>query len=89
MENWITIYDLGGLGITEIPMGTLKQVLGTISQNYGGRLFKLFMLNAPSSVWFSWKVVSAFLDPVTVDKITISKSGTDEKIFKFCKPSQV
>lgn len=58
-------------------MGTLKQVLGTISQNYGGRLFKLFMLNAPSSVWFSWKIVSAFLDPVTVEKITISKESKD------------
>jgi hypothetical protein len=38
-------------------------------------------LNAPSSVSIPWKIVSAFLDDVTVDKIKLSKEKTDKSIF--------
>jgi hypothetical protein len=54
----------------------LKDVLGRISLNYGGRLNKLWIVNAPSGVSTTWKIVSTFLDPVTVDKIKISKTNT-------------
>ena len=77
------------MGITDIPMSLLKEVLGIISSNYGGKLYKLFVVNAPTMVSFSWKAVSAFLDPVTVDKVTISKSNTDKKFWDVCKPSQI
>ncbi len=66
VESWDVIYDLGGLGITELPTSTLKSVLGTIGANYGGRLCKLWVVNAPGTIFFSWKLVSAFLDPITV-----------------------
>jgi hypothetical protein len=69
------------MGVTEIPMTTLKKMLEKISLNYGGRLFKLWILNAPSSVSMSWTVVSTFLDPITVDKIKISKTNTEKSIF--------
>jgi hypothetical protein len=48
-----------------------------MSVNYGGKLFKMFTVNAPGTIWFGWKAVSAFLDPVTVDKIKISKTNAD------------
>ena len=89
VESWIILYDLGGMGITDIPMGTLKEVLGTISANYGGRLYKMFTVNAPSLVSISWKAVSTFLDPITVDKVTISKTNTDKKLFDIVSPSQI
>ncbi len=47
-------------------MDAIKKVSASMSANYGGKLFKLFAVNAPSAVWFAWKVVSAFLDPITV-----------------------
>jgi hypothetical protein len=47
-----------------------------MSLNYGGKLNKMFTVNAPGTIWFVWKAVSAFLDPVTVDKIKISKTNT-------------
>ena len=40
------------------------------------RLYKMFTVNAPGTIYFTWKIVSAFLDPVTVEKIKISKSNT-------------
>lgn len=82
VENWNIIYDLGGYGITDVPAGDLKNTLQTISANYGGRLYKLWMLNAPGTIYFSWKIVKNFLDPVTVDKITIAKKNTDDSMWK-------
>jgi len=77
------------MGLSEIPTSELKDVLSTISLNYGGRLFKLWILNAPSSISISWSIVSAFLDDVTVDKVKISKTNTDKSIFEICDPSQI
>ena len=77
------------MGITDLPMSTLKEIIGVISANYGGRLYKLFAVNAPGTIYFSWKAVSAFLDPVTVDKVTISKTNTDKKLWDICKPTQI
>lgn len=66
VESWVIIYDLGGMGITEMPMSAIKECTAKMSLNYGGRLNKMFTVNAPGTIWFAWKAVSAFLDPVTV-----------------------
>ena len=84
VESSDIIYDLAGMGITEIPTGTLKSMLQKMSLNYGGRLYRLWVVNAPGSITFSWKIVSAFLDQVTVDKIKISKTSSDSDIWKLC-----
>ena len=89
VENWVIIYDLGGMGVTDIPMSAIKASSQKMSQNYGGRLYKMFVVNAPGTIWFTWKVVSAFLDPITVDKIKISKTNTEKHIFDNIDPSQV
>ena len=89
VENWVIIYDLGGMGVTDIPMSAIKGTTQKMSQNYGGRLFKMFVVNAPGTIYFTWKLVSAFLDPVTVEKIQISKKNTDKHMFDNIDPSQV
>lgn len=77
------------MGITDVPATDLKNNLQIISANYGGRLYKLWMLNSPATVYFSWKIVKNFLDPVTVDKITIVKKNTDDSIWKEIDKSQI
>ena len=89
VENWVIIYDLGGMGVTDIPMSAIKSTTQKMSQNYGGRLFKMFVVNAPGTIYFTWKLVSAFLDPVTVEKIQISKKNTDKHMFDNIDPSQI
>lgn len=66
VESWVIIYDLAGMGVTEIPTGTLKSVITKLSAHYGGRLFKLWIVNAPMTITFSWKLVTPFMDKVTV-----------------------
>ena len=89
VENWVIIYDLGGMGISEIPMSTIKSTTSKMGANYGGRLFKMFTVNAPGTIYFTWKVISAFLDEVTVEKIKISKEKTEKSLFDNIDPSQV
>lgn len=89
VENWTIIYDLGGMGISDIPMSAIKSTTQKMSQNYGGRLYKMFVVNAPGTIYFSWKAVSVFMDPVTVEKINISKKPTDKHMFDNIDPSQV
>lgn len=60
-----------------------------MSLNYGGRLNKMFVVNAPGTVWFGWKAVSAFMDPVTCEKIKISKTNTEKSLWEVCDKSQV
>lgn len=71
VESWMTIYDLGKTGITDIPMSAMKKIADDLSANYSGRLFKMFVVNAPTSMWVAWKVASAFLSDITKDKIKI------------------
>ena len=66
VESWSIIYDLSEMSISDIPLTALKGILGKISLNYGGRLHKLWIVNAPSGITTTWKVVSTFLDDVTV-----------------------
>lgn len=41
------------------------------------------------TISFTWKLITPFMDKVTVDKIKISKKNTDKDIFTLCDPSQV
>lgn len=47
------------------------------------------MVNAPGTIYFSWKVVKNFLHAVTVDKITIAKKNTDDSLWKHYDKSQI
>lgn len=83
------IYDLSEMSISDIPLTALKGILGRISLNYGGKLHKLWIVNAPKGISTTWKIVSTFLDDVTVEKVNISKLNTEKTLFDNIDPSQV
>lgn len=89
IENWTVIYDVGKMGITEIPMSACKQVMQVLSSNYGGRLYKLFAVNVPGTAVFLWKLASAVLDDATVEKITLDSDVNVPELWKLCDRSQV
>ena len=72
-----------------MPIGAIKTISAKMTLNFSGRLGKLYMVNAPSSMWLAWKTVSAFLDPVTVEKIKVTKSASEKTLFEIADPSQV
>ncbi len=72
-----------------MPIGAIREISGKMGLYFSGRLAKLYMVNAPGSMWLGWKTVSAFLDPVTVDKIKITKTNFEKTLFEIADPSQV
>lgn len=72
-----------------MPIGAIKAIASRMTLNFSGKLGKLYMVNAPGSMWLGWKTVSAFLDPVTVEKIKISKTNSEKSLFEIADPSQV
>lgn len=89
VEHWNIIYDLDGMGLTDVPIGSLKSAVQQIGQNYGGRLYKMWLLNCPGNIYFSWKIVKNFLSQVTVDKISMERKSTDESLWKYYDKSQI
>jgi hypothetical protein len=89
IENWIIIYDLGKMGITDIPINACKQIMQTLACNYGGRLYRLFAVNVPKAAWLTWKLASTVLDDATVDKISLDTEIDIPKLFQLCDKSQV
>ena len=70
-------------------MNAIKEVTAKMSLNYGGKLAKMYTVNAPGTIWFAWKAVSSFIDPVTEEKIKISKTNTEKGLWDICDKSQV
>jgi len=66
VESWNIIYDLESIPMSDLPLSSTKSIVEKISLNYGGRLHKFWALNASKGVSTVWKMVSTFLDDVTV-----------------------
>lgn len=61
-----------------------------MSSNYGGKLYRNYVVNAPYLISGVWKVFKAFVDPVTVQKISIDGNLDNlHKLFLQCDKSQV
>jgi hypothetical protein len=71
VENWFVLMDLNGQGITSLA-GLIKRLVGILSNNYRCRLVSMYLVNAPTSVFWGWKMISGLLDERTARKISIS-----------------
>ena len=90
IENWVFLHDLQDVGITDISMDTIKKVNNVMSSNYGGKLYRNYIINAPMLISGIWSVVKLFIDPVTVEKISVDKGISSlSKLFEFCDKGQV
>jgi hypothetical protein len=53
----------------------LKTVMGYLQGNYRSRLYRMYIVNTPSSLMLTWGMLKAFLDENTVNKICFIKEG--------------
>lgn len=75
VENWITIMDLNKMGLTSLPMGTIKQIMKFLATAYRSRLYRSYIVNSPWTVSIPWKIIKTFLEKVTVEKINIESNS--------------
>jgi len=69
IENWVIIIEIGGRGLTRIPLNLISKIISALSKNFNGCLDKLYLTNPSSSLKFMWGTIAAFLDDDTKEKI--------------------
>lgn len=89
IERWVVVEDMKGMSLTSIPFGTLKKILNFLQNNFRSRLYKLYIMNSPSSIYFTWKMVKGLLEETTVQKINFSKEHKNDDMWKHVNKSQV
>jgi len=89
VERWVFIEDLKGMGITSIPFAALSKILSFLQNNFRSRLHKMYIMNSPTSLYFSWKMIKPLLEETTTAKINFSKDNKNEDLWKHTNKSQV
>eukprot|EP00879_Flechtneria_rotunda_P000564 GHRR01000670.1.p1 GENE.GHRR01000670.1~~GHRR01000670.1.p1 ORF type:complete len:300 (+),score=95.78 GHRR01000670.1:132-1031(+) len=68
-EQWIWILDLAAYSPTNAPpLSITLSVLQLLANHYPERLYKAYVVNAPSIFQLAWKVLYPFVDHVTRSK---------------------
>ncbi|KAL4447108.1 hypothetical protein ABPG74_013960 [Tetrahymena malaccensis] len=89
IENWVIILDFNQMGLFSFPVMSFKKMIGFLQSNYRARMYKLYCVNTPNSIWVPWKAVQLFLEENTIQKVNFSKQNTPTDLFKHCNKSQV
>lgn len=89
VENWMCISDLGYRGLTDLPLNTLRKITKYLQDIFKCRVAYSSMINAPKSINFIYSCLKPFLDPVTIEKISLEKGSVPFKLLKFFNPYQV
>lgn len=69
IENWTAIFDLRDVGVTELPSGHIQKMVGAMSKNYCGRMYKFFATDCNWLVRSMMYVVHKFVDEFTQRKL--------------------
>ena len=82
-EAWTMIMDLKDVGMTEIPLGTLKGVLASAQNNFRGRSYKIFICNACLTLRTGFSIFKMMLDDFTAQKINMLDKDFKKTLLKF------
>jgi len=61
IENWVTIMNVGKLGVNAIDKKTLKSLIGNLSDYYRCRNRRTFVLNTTFAIKILWNIIKPFL----------------------------
>ena len=64
-------------------------MLEFVQSNYRSRLYSMYILNSPTSIYIPWKIAKQFLDEVTMQKIKICKNSVAQDVFLHVNPTQI
>lgn len=89
VENWMCISDIGYRGLSDLPLNTLRKITQVLQDVFKCRLAYSAMINTPKTIYFIYSCLKPFLDPVTIDKISIAKGNVATNVIKYFNPYQV
>lgn len=88
IENWCVLTDMRDHGLN-VTINEMRKIVGILQNNFRGRLGCCYIVNAPKSFAFLWRMCKPFVDSVTVEKIDITRSPHSEKMMAHFNPEQV
>eukprot|EP01017_Pseudomicrothorax_dubius_P028170 TRINITY_DN3329_c0_g1_i8.p1 TRINITY_DN3329_c0_g1~~TRINITY_DN3329_c0_g1_i8.p1 ORF type:complete len:387 (+),score=132.01 TRINITY_DN3329_c0_g1_i8:127-1287(+) len=89
VENWVIIIDLNNMSFLSMPINLMKQIFGYLQNNYRSRLFRMYVMNTPFSIYVPWSIAKSFLEENTVKKINFIKSPKAPQMWEHINPDQV
>ena len=98
-ESWgalvrmVVIRDFQGFQLSSLTSFQCRSIVGhiisTTSDYYPEMLSTCFMINVPQVFYGSWRLIRAFLEQATIDKISISNKHFLRDVLKRIDPSQL
>lgn len=71
IENWTCIFDLKGVGVTEIPKDKIQNLVRHMTKNYRSRLYRFYATDVTFIVRQLWKIAHRMVDEFTNKKLLI------------------
>ena len=81
IENWILIINFEGISPLSLPEA-VKKLIKTLSDNFIARLYKCYVLGMSFIINFVYKIISNFLEEITLQKIAILDNKNINILFK-------
>jgi urease beta subunit len=89
VENWVVITDFEKSGLSDLGFGSVKQVMGVLTDYYRCRLGCNYVVNPSKTVYYLWTCLRPFLDDIVIEKVKILNKATPDEIFLHCNKYQV
>ena len=89
VENWVTIIDMKGVGITEIPKSLIQKMTKPLQDLFKGRLYKLYVINSQWAIKIVWSIAKNVVDPLTIKKFVLQGDKFQPELHKLVDPSQL
>ena len=86
IENWITIIDFKGVGVTEVPTKLIKAMTKPLQDYFKGRLFTLYIVNAKWAMKIVWQIAKQVVDPLTLLKFKLEGEKFHDKLHEAVDP---
>lgn len=62
IESWLVIMDFKDVGITQLPVKSLKGFVKSLQSNFRGRMFRMIAINSHWVLRALWNAVWSWLD---------------------------
>jgi hypothetical protein len=89
IENWTTIIDMGGVGITEIPKTLITKMTKPLQDLFKSRVYRLYILNSQWAIKIIWALAKQVVDPLTLKKFCLKGSDFHKELHGLIDPSNL
>lgn len=89
VENWVSIIDMGGVGITEIPKTLITKMTKPLQDLFKSRLYRLYIINSQWAIKIVWSLAKNVVDPLTIKKFCLQGDKFHKELHSLVDPSQL